>query len=80
MNLIPLNGTVFVVEEVCAGCGITERISHALTMKRRDVPVIALDLGKKFVTHGSMQDLYKHCHLDAAGIANKVREVLSNEN
>ena len=80
LNHIPLNGTVFVVEEVCSGSGITEKISHALTMKYRDIRVIGMDLGKRFITHGSMQDLYKYCHLDAAGIANKVREVLGNEN
>lgn len=77
---ISANRPVFVVEEVCNGSGITEKIAYALGQKCTDTKVIGIDLGENFVTHGTLQDLYVHCGLDSYGIANKVQEVLSNEN
>ena len=71
---------VIVVEETCTGSGIREALAWGL---RKQVPacrVEGLDLGSGFVTHGSLDDLYHHCGLDAASIAAFAREVLGYEN
>ena len=71
---------VIVVEETCTGSGIREALAWGL---RKQVPacrVEGLDLGSGFVTHGSLDDLYHYCGLDAASIAAFAREVLGYEN
>ncbi|MBO5892219.1 MAG: 1-deoxy-D-xylulose-5-phosphate synthase [Oscillospiraceae bacterium] len=77
---LPENKNVFVVEEVCKGSGIAEKIAYALGKERPGLRVIGIDLGDNFVTHGTLQDLYAHCGLGADGIANKAQEVLCVEN
>ena len=76
---ISKNQTVFVVEEVCKGSGIAEKIAYALCPKHINAKVIGVDLGEFPVTHGTLQDLYVHCGLDSQGIADKVQEVLHHE-
>ena len=39
--------------------------------------IAGVDLGSGFVPHGSLKELHKHCGLDAAGIAEYTKEVLS---
>ncbi len=64
-----------VMEEVCAHSGIKEALSIELNGK---VPceVYGIDLGHRFVTHGSVQELYKFCGLDGQSVADYVLEVL----
>lgn len=85
VNPLPIEGIleqispdapVMVVEEVCTGSGIFADLSAALMHRRPGTRVFAADLGKNFVTHGKMDDLYRHCKLDAQGIASRVQEVL----
>jgi len=71
---------VLVVEETAAGAGIHEKLAWELRLLCPHCRVDALDLGKSFVTHGSMDTLYRHYGLDAASVAEKIQEVLSNEN
>lgn len=80
LEILPDSRNVFIVEEVCSGSGIAEKIAYSLGMKRPDLRVMAINLGDNFVTHGSLQDLYGHCGLDSVGIAKKVQEVLCIEN
>ena len=65
-----------VVEETAAGCGVFEELSAYI----RDRKVAHIDLGAHFVTHGSLQDLYRAHGLDAEGIAKTAMEVHRNEN
>ena len=37
--------------------------------------VYGIDLGHRYVTHGSVAELYKHCGLDPKSIAEYIQEV-----
>ena len=71
---------VFIIEEVCAGSGISHEISLILNQRCPDCCVHAIDLGNQFVTHGDTASLYRLTGIDHESIANSVREVLRNEN
>ena len=71
------NHTVVVVEEVGGGSGIREALSWQLHQLDSACRVYGIDLGKDFVSHGSVKELYSSCGLDAAGIAEYTKEVLS---
>ena len=66
-----------IIEETCSGSGIRERLAWDLHHSAPDLLVDGLDLGDEFVPHGSQKELYKHCGLDAAAIADHVKEMLS---
>lgn len=70
---------VIVVEEACTGSGVREDIAWELHQKMPDCRVYGLDLGSGFVTHGSMDALYRHCGLDGESIAAYAKEVLGCE-
>lgn len=69
--------TVVVVEEVCSGSGIREALSWELHRLDPSCRVFGVDLGRDFVPHGSVKELHRSCGLDAAGIAEYTKEVLS---
>jgi 1-deoxy-D-xylulose-5-phosphate synthase len=71
------NHTVIVVEEVCGGSGIMEALSWELHQLDPFCRVFGIDLGRGFVSHGSVKELHHSCGLDAAGIAEYTKEVLS---
>ena len=71
---------VVVVEEVCSGSGIAQTLCMELSDVKPGCRFCKINLGKDFVTHGSQDLLYRHCGLDANGIANYVQEVLKVEN
>ena len=71
---------VFVIEEVCAGSGISDEISMILNQRECNHRIHAIDLGNQFVTHGDTVSLYRMTGVDHESIANTVREVLRNEN
>ena len=66
-----------VLEDACAGSGIKEAVSWQL--RDRSVRVDGIDLGKRFATHGSLQELYRHYGLDGASVANHIEEALQHE-
>ena len=70
---------VVVVEETCTGAGIGEAVSHCLCERVQRCDVVLMDLGREYVTHGSVKQLYEKHGLDAVSIAKKVREVLARE-
>lgn len=69
------NRKLVVIEEVCSGSGIREALAWEL--RAYSCMVEGIDLGRDFVPHGSMEQLYKHCGMDAESIANFAKEVLS---
>lgn len=73
------NAHIVVVEEVAAHSGIKEDICFSMQPIKK-CRVDGLDLGHQYVTHGSMDALYKHRALDGQSIANYVMEVRSREN
>ncbi len=80
-TLLPyVQGDILVVEEVADACGIYTALSHEIRKSAPDKQVFGLNLGKHFVTHGSMETLYNAYGLDGQGIANRIREVRPVEN
>ena len=70
---------VIVVEEIAKGSGISQELSYRL-QKSGVTQVCGLDLGHRFVTHGSKEELYKHYSLDGRSIADYTQGVLCHEN
>ncbi len=67
--------TLVIVEETCQGSGIKEALAWAFREKAPEIRVFGRDLGKQFITHGSLATLYQHYGLDGQAIADYVREV-----
>ena len=76
-----IKGThVFVVEDVCRGSGISERIAMLMQECGLECKVHSIDLGSDFVTHGSTDVLYRQTGVDTGSIVRYVKEVLGSEN
>ena len=73
-----LNGVrkAIVLEETTSASGIGQVLSGVLD----GISVDPVNLGDGFVTHGSVTQLYSHCGLDAASVADKIMEVVRREN
>ena len=71
------NRPVFVMEEVCGGSGIREALALGL---QHVCSVSGVDLGHNFVPHGTVDQLYKQCGLDAQSACDSILEVLRSEN
>ena len=67
---------VVIVEEAAGGCGIREELAWELRKLKPEIRVDGMDLGKRFITHGDMNSLYRHYGLDGDSIAKYVQEVL----
>ncbi len=89
LNPLPVEGLeaafsgidrVLIVEEAAAGAGIHESLAWELRQRSPECRVDAIDLGREYVTHGSVAKLYETYGLDPQSIANKVREVCTHEN
>ena len=78
-NYLPEHGDVFIAEETAANSGIRQALACAIHQLRADVSIHSVDLGEKYVPHGSIDDLYRHCGLDAESIANRIMEVRTVE-
>ena len=79
-SVLPKNARIICLEEICAGSGICQSLSWELGGIRSDCKVYGMDLGHRFVPHGSVEALYQDAGLDAASIAKLVREVRHHEN
>lgn len=71
------NHRMLIVEETCTGSGIREALAWELRRLCPDCVVDGLDLGRRFVPHGSNRELYEYCGLDGKSIARRVKEMLS---
>lgn len=70
------NRTLVCIEEVCTGSGIREALAWEMRELCPQCRLFGLDLGRRFVEHGSMEDLYRHYGLDPQSIASFVQGVL----
>ncbi|MGM9659630.1 MAG: 1-deoxy-D-xylulose-5-phosphate synthase [Faecousia sp.] len=66
-----------IVEETAAGSGIREALAWDLAKLCPECRVDGIDLGREFVPHGSLTELYQRCGLDGVSIAAYIREVLA---
>ena len=71
---------IVIVEETCQGSGIYEDIAWQLCKQLPECNFTHIDLGNQYVTHGSMDALYRLHGLDPDSIANHIQEVLAVEN
>ncbi len=69
------NRRIVILEETNTGSGIREALAWELSHWDPACRVSGIDLGSKFVTHGSMEALYQAYGLDAASIADHIQEV-----
>ena len=67
-----------ILEEVCAGSGIAEDLAWQLRQQLPDCRFHKIDLGDRFVSHGTVDQLYRSCGLDEESVANHVLEVLNS--
>ena len=66
-----------VVEETASGSGIREALAWDLAKLCPECRVDGKDLGRDFVPHGSLPELYQRCGLDGKSIAAYAREVIA---
>ena len=71
---------VCIFEETMASCGMGECLAVELQGKVPHSRIYVKNLGEKYVPHGNLQILYRHCGLDSGQIAEFVQEVCSYEN
>lgn len=71
------NHRVLIVEEACGGSGIREALAWELRKRYLDCVVDGIDLGRRFIPHGSNRELYEYCGLDGKSIADRAKEMLS---
>ena len=74
------NAPLVIVEETMANCGICDALAREICEKKPGQSIFGMDLGCRYVTHGSVKDLYNECGLDPDSIMNRVLEVLQSEN
>ena len=70
-------GRLLVLEEVSGGTGIAGDLALKMGQLNDSTRVYSRDLGNRFVPHGSVNELYEHCGLDAKSVAEYVQEVLA---
>ena len=75
--MLPEGAPVVTVEEVAGGSGIREALAWELRKILPGLRIGGLDLGREFVPHGSLKELYHHCGLDEEAIAAFTKEMLS---
>lgn len=71
------NHRVLIVEETCTGSGIREPLAWELRKLCPDCVLEGVDLGHRFIPHGSKRELYQYCGLDGESIAQRAKEMLA---
>ncbi len=79
-ELLAGNQPLIILEEVCSGSGIREAAAWELHRYDPGLRIDGIDLGSRYVTHGSMDSLYRLHGLDASSVADYVERVCRNEN
>lgn len=67
---------VLIIEETVSNGCIASVILPQLIQQIPDVKCEAMNLGDRFITHGSISQLYSFCKLDAASIVEKAKELM----
>lgn len=70
-SLAPENSPIIVLEEVSGKCGICQEIAYSL----QERSVHGIDLGNRYICHGSISELYNQYGLSADAICKFVMEV-----
>ena len=70
---------VFVVEEVAGNCGIKEQLAYQLSHIDPQYFVDGIDLGTRYIQHGSVNKLYDYYGLSAEKLAWSIKEVHYSE-
>ena len=68
--------TLLILEEVSGGTGIAGELALTIGQVKPNIRVFSRDLGNSFVPHGSVNELYRHCGVDAENVAKYIQEVL----
>ena len=76
----PACSHVFVLEEVCKGSGVAQELAWDIMRKRPGCLVDSIDLGAEYVSHGTVEQLYRHHGLDGQSVASYIKEVVTVEN
>ena len=72
-------GHVVVVEESCTNSGIKDTIAYHIHQHNPHCHIDGFDLGHRFICHGDLNSLYKHCGLDGQSIADRTEEAFLGE-
>lgn len=72
--------TVFIAEEIAGNCGIREHIASLLMEKNTEYRVYGMDLGNRYIQHGSIDKLYDYYGLSPEKLAQAIMEVHRSEN
>lgn len=80
LDKLAVSNNVIIVEEVAGNCGIHQQLSYMLMGVNPNLKITGLDLGNRYVPHGSVEQLYDLCGLSPEKMAQTILEVLQNEN
>lgn len=69
---------IFIVEEACSS-GVKQDLAWEIRKRLPECMVSGIDFGRRFVTHGSVADLYQHYGLDGQHIAQTIMEEFFHE-
>ena len=70
------NHKIVIIEEIGHGSGIGAELAHTISQRMPDSRIGCMDLGNRFITHGSRTLLLKHYGLDGQSIADYAREMM----
>ncbi len=72
-------GHLLVAEETVRNGCVGREIAALLRTRNILVPTVTCNVGDAFIEHGTVQELYRLCGIDAPSIAKAAREVLEHE-
>ena len=78
-SMISENHLIFVMEEACAS-GVHQDLSWEMSKWIPDCRFFGVDLGQKFIPHGSIEQLYRHYGLDGQSVAETIKKEYFHEN
>lgn len=70
---------VVIMEECMTHSGIHDELAAMIFREYPNIVVDCFHLGSDYVTHGSVEDLYKLCGLDGKSVANRILEGRQSE-
>jgi len=71
---------IFVIEEISGNCGIRDSLAYEILRQRPKCRVDGIDLGSRYIPHGSVEALYSHYGLSVDAIVKHIQEVHHFEN
>ncbi len=78
-NSVRKTGKLLVVEEAQGVGSVGYELIEKLSQREVNVIYRGQNIGDRFVTHGTVKDLYQHLSLDADSIARRAEEVVRRE-